>query len=183
MTLDLTLRAQTPATLAYALKRPLMQHLGVRFPRDDDDNEVLNPDNWKPEGSLGPDIFYHYIRRNGLVVVRGTYDEDGVEITPPDLDPACFLLMRIIRAAFDADHEDDPTGETDPQPDRWRQSRLKRRIKAIGVRADWNGVRAWQHTFPQSAPQAVRGKSIQIMRGSMLAQLQIFPEFMGGGSF
>ncbi len=173
LTLDLVLRAQTPATLAYALRRPLMQHLGVRFPRNDDDNEVLNPDNWKPEGSLGPDIFYHYIRRNDLVVSRN----------PVATDPACFLLMRIIRAAFDADHEDDPTGDTDPQPDRWRQSRLKRRIKAIGVRADWNGVRAWQHTFPQSAPQAVRGKRIQIMRGSQLAQLQIFPEFMGGGSF
>ncbi len=172
MALDLVLRAQTPAVLAYALKRPLMQHLGIQFPRDEDDNEILNPDNWPTgEWRLGPDVFYHYIRRNGLVV------------PPAEPDPACWLLMRIIRAAYDADHEDDPTQDTDPQPDRWRQSRLKRRLKAIGVRADWNGVRAWQYTFPQSAPALVRGKRIQIMRGSQLAQLNIFPQFMGGGWF
>ncbi len=184
MALDLVLRAQTPATLAYALKRPIMQHLGIRFPHVRGQGEILNPDNWPAgEWRLGPDVFYHYIRRNDLVVVRGTYDDNGAEITPPQLDPACWLMLRIIRAAYDADHEDDPTGETDPQPDRWRQSRLKRRLKAIGVRADWNGVRAWQHTFPQSAPQAVRGKRIQIMRGSQLAQLNLFPMFMGGGWF
>ncbi len=174
MALDLVLRAQTPAVLAYALKRPLMQHLGVVFPRVRGQGEILNPDNWPAgEWRLGLDIFYHYIRRNDLVVTRN----------PVVTDPACWLLMRIIRGAYDADHEDDPTGDTDPQPDRWRQSRLKRRLKAIGVRADWNGVRAWQHTFPQSAPQAVRGKRIQIMRGSQLAQLNIFPVFMGGGWF
>ncbi len=173
MTLDLTLRAQTPAVLAYALKRPLMQHLGIQFPRDEGGAETRNPDNWKPGGMLGSDIMYVYRKRNDLVVSRN----------PVVTDPACWLLMRIIRAAYDADHEDDPTGDTDPQPDRWRQSRLKRRLRAIGVRADWNGVRAWQHTFPQSAPQAVRGKRIQIMRGSQLAQLNIFPVFMGGGWF
>ncbi len=181
--LDLILRAQTPAVLAYALRRPIMEHLGIRFPRARGGAEILNPDNWKKGGVLGPDILYHYIKRNGLVVVPGDYDGDGIETTPPVLDPACWLMLRIIRAAFDADHEEDPNQDTDPQPDRWRQSRLKRRLKAMGERADWNGVRAWQYTFPQSAPQAVRGKSIQIMRGSMLAQLQIFPEFMGGGSF
>ncbi len=168
--LDLFFRAQTPAVLAYALKRGPFSHLDIRFPRDENDAEILNPDNWKPGGMLGLDIMYVYRKRNDLVVTRN----------PDVTDPACWLLMRIIRAAYDADHEDDPTGETDPQPDHWRQSKLKRKLKAIGVRADWRGVRAWQHTFPQSAPALVRGKRIQIMRGSMLAQLEIFPEFMGG---
>ncbi len=168
---DLILRAQTPAVLAYALRRPLMQHLGIQFPRVRGGAEILNPDNWPVgEWRLGPDVFYHYIRRNDLVVTHN----------PDVTDPACWLLMRIIRAAYDADHEDDPNQDTDPQPDRWRQSKLKRKLKAIGVRADWNGVRAWQHTFPQSAPTQVRGKSIQIMRGSQLVQLDIFPQFMGG---
>ncbi len=175
MALDLTLRAQTPATLAYAIAEPdgPFLHLGIQFPRDENDAEILNPDNWPQTGSLGPDIFYHYIRPNDLVVSRN----------PVVTDPACWLLMRIIRGAFDADHEDDPNQDTDPQPDRWRQSMSKRKLKEIGTQVDWNGVRAWQHKYPKNAPPEVRRKTIQIMRGSELAGLNIFPHFMGGGYF
>ncbi len=186
MALDLVLRAQTPAVLAYAIAEPdgPFSHLGIQFPRDENDAEILNPDNWPAgEWRLGPDVFYHYIRPNGLMVVPGSYDENGDEITPPELDPACWLLMRIIRGAYDADHEDDPTQDTDPQPDRWRQSKSKRRLKAMGTQVDWNGVRTWQHKYPKKAPPEVRRKTIQIMRGSELAGLNIFPHFMGGGYF
>ncbi len=174
MALDLVLRAQTPGTLAYALKRPMMQHLGIRFPRVRGQDEILDPDNWHAgEWRLGPDVFYHYIRRNDLVVTHN----------PVVTDPACWLRLRIIRAAFDADHEDDPNQDTDPQPDRWRQSKSKRKLKEAGTQVDWNGVRAWQHKFPNSAPRDIKRKTIQIIRGSELAGLDIFPQFGGGGYF
>ena len=179
MSLDLTLRAETPATLAYALKRPLMQHLGVRFPQDENGAEILNPDDWKASEMLGPDIHYHYIRQNGLVVVRGTHDAAGGELTPPDLDPYCWLLLRVIRGAAEADWENN----SDPEPDRWKKSRMTRLLRETGTAVTPLGVQAWQHSFGQSAPKPVRGKVIQIMRGSELAALQIFPQFAGGGIY
>lgn len=175
MMIDLTLRAQTPATLAYALKRPMFLHLGIQFPVDEFNVEILNPDNWIQDGSFGPDIFYHYIRQDDLVVSR----------SPVKTDSYCWILMRLTRDSASSDFENDPTNDTDPQPDMWRKSRAKNRLKEIGQQVDWKGIRTWQHTFPRSppVPGPVRGKSIQILRGLQLATLNIFPEFDGGGHF
>ena len=175
MTVDLIIRAETPAALAYFLKRPMANRLPIVFPLDEVGAEVSDPDLWEKDGALGTDISYHYIKQNRLVVSKN----------PAQFDPACWLMVRIIRDVASADHEEDPTGSTDPQPDRWRQSRLKRAIKEAGSRADWNGIRAWQIQFPNGGgvPTPVRRKKIQIIRGSELAALHIFPEFAGGSAF
>ena len=181
MTLDLTFRAENPFALAYALKRPFAAHLGVEFPLGPMGNEIINPSLWSPNGVLGTDLRYHYIRPNGLMVEPATYSPAGEELTPIVTDPACWLLLRLIRDAASADFEEDATEE----PDNWRRSKAIRLIRAGGIRADWRGVRARQYAIGNGGaiqPEA-RGKKVQILRGSALAALDIFPAFLGGGAF
>ncbi len=172
MKLTLVIRAETPATLAYGLKRPLMQHLGVIFPLDENDDEILNPNNWKPEGGLGPHLEYHYRRPNGVVITPGD---------PPVTDPFCWLMLQISGPVWQDDHEPDPD---DTEPDNWRKSKLARKFRSAGTQINPRGVRARQVIFPQSAPAAVRGKKIQLIRGHQLRALGFeFNHWLGGNDY
>ena len=55
-----------------------------------------------------------------LMKVKGTYDADGVELTPPQFEPGFFVYLRMSGPVHDADHLE----ATEETPKSWHKSRL-----------------------------------------------------------
>ena len=74
-----------------------------------------------------------------LMTAPGTYDELGVELTPPTFAPGQFTLLRIYGDFFNQDHIDDPVDD-----EAWSRSKVARYIKNNGTPGSIVGLPYYQ---------------------------------------
>lgn len=156
MSLDLFFRAENKAALRrVVLSTPFSNVFGDLTARDEDGAVLTN------EFRQIPGSVYWVFFKAGRV------------------DSWVWLHLRLIGPAEAADLDG-----VDDQPDRWDRSRLKKWLKQNGTLKTIRGVRVWEYVFPQSAPVNVRGKRVQVWRGSQMEALGLkISEYQGGNSY
>lgn len=114
----------TAALLAWAKTHPPANPL--IFEQDDGEGGTININRTGFEYCL-------WAGSGQFMTVKGTYDGEGNEITPPTFLPGTVALCRIYSEFFE-DQYIDPAGAADPEnPEQWEKNKVAKYIKDNGT--------------------------------------------------
>ena len=88
------------------------------------------------EGNTRPGVDYCWWAGSGkFMTAKGTYDENGDELTAPTFAPGVVALLRIHSSFFESTKLADQTydEEGNPQLEQWQRSAVAKYIKDNGV--------------------------------------------------
>jgi len=133
--IDLILRAPDRATLVtFARNNGLMEQ--VVLARDTDPDSPTYGEPTETEWRLKKGVDYCWWAGSGQMMrSRGTYDEEGNQLTAPTFVPGVVAIMRLYADFFNEDRI-----EAEPDAEQWARSKVVKYIKDNGVIGQIQGI-------------------------------------------